>query len=120
MISKYFWKLLLIGIFTVPLLLFFTNASLTEVLLATLGLSIVTYLAGDQIILRLTNNAIATLADIGLTFVYLWFVANLLGWALSFTQMAIISLVVGAIEYFIHGYFQKDKGRIGRKSFNDN
>lgn len=118
MIGKFFWKALLNGIFTVPLLMFFTEASLTEALLASLALSIVAYVIGDQMVLRLTNNPIATVADIGIAFIYLWIVANLMNWTLSFTEMAIISIVVGVEEYFLHGYFQQDKGRIGRRNFN--
>lgn len=114
MIKKFYWKAFLNGILVVPFLISFTEASLMEALLAALLLSIVAYVIGDQMILRLTNNAVATIADFGLSFIYLWMAAGIFDWSLSFTEMAIISAAVAVIEYFVHGYFLRDEGRVAR------
>jgi hypothetical protein len=114
MISKFFWKAFLNGILVVPFLLVFTEASLTQALIAALTLSIVAYVIGDQMILRLMNNGIATVADVGLSFAFLWMAASFMDWSLSFMEMAIMSVAVGVIEYFIHGYFLQDEGRVAR------
>lgn len=114
MTRKFFWKVFLNGILVAPFLLSFAGATLTEVFVASLLLSIVSYVIGDQMILRLTNNGIATLADLGISFAFLWLFAEFLNWPLSFWEMAIISMALGVAEYFIHGYFLQDKGRVAR------
>ncbi|MEW9701756.1 DUF2512 family protein [Paenibacillus sp. SI8] len=121
MLGKFFLKMLLNGIIIVPLLLYLTQATLTEALLCSYAFSILSYFAIDQLILRLTSNGVATLADVGLIFVFLWILETFLfNWSLTFTNMAIVSVVFGIIEYFMHSYFQKDPGRIGRNSFDEN
>jgi membrane protein HdeD len=121
MLGKFFLKMLLNGIFIVPLLLYLTQATLTEALLCSYAFSILSYFAIDQLLLRLTSNGVATLVDVGLVFAFLWMMERFLfDWSLTFTNMAIISVVFGITEYFMHRYFQQDPGRIGRNSFNDN
>jgi len=118
MLGKFFVKMLLNGIFIVPLLLYFTQATLTEALLGSYAFSILSYFAIDQFLLRLTGNWIATLADVFLIFAFLWIVENfLLNWSLTYMNMMIIAVAFGVIEFFMHSYFQRDPGRIGRTSF---
>jgi membrane protein HdeD len=121
MLGKFFLKMLLNGVFIVPLLFYLTQATLTEALLSSYAISILTYISIDQLFLRLTSNRVATLADIALVFALLWMMESFLfDWSLTFTNMAIVSVVFGIVEYFMHSYFQQDPGRIGRNSFNDN
>ena len=121
MLGKFFVKMLLNGIFIVPLLLYFTQATLTEALLGSYAFSILSYFAIDQFLLRLTGNWIATLADVFLIFAFLWIVENfLLNWSLTYMNMMIIAVAFGVIEFFMHSYFQRDPGRIGRTSFDEN
>ncbi|MFD0698173.1 DUF2512 family protein [Paenibacillus sp. GCM10027628] len=121
MLGKFFVKMLLNGIFIVPLLLYFTQATLTEALLSSYAFSILSYFAIDQFLLRLTGNWIATLADVFLIYAFLWIVENfLLNWSLTYMNMMIIAVAFGVIEFFMHSYFQRDPGRIGRTSFDEN
>nr|WP_236841425.1 DUF2512 family protein [Brevibacillus formosus] len=61
----------------------FTNATFMSAPIAALGLTIIAYLIGDQLILRATNNVTATIADALIAAFYLWAVANMLIWDLS-------------------------------------
>ncbi|MFD0714134.1 DUF2512 family protein [Paenibacillus sp. GCM10027626] len=81
-----------------------TNATFWEAALASLVLSVIAYYAGDQLVLRSTNNTVATLADAVLVFVYFWVVAYFLNWDLSIGGLLIITAVLGVIEVFFHRY----------------
>jgi len=64
---------------------------------------------------------VATLADVGLIFIYFWMVEKFFfNWSLTLTNSILIAIVFGVIEFFMHKNFQRDPGKIGRKSFNDN
>ncbi|UFJ41825.1 YndM family protein [Brevibacillus humidisoli] len=100
-----FWiKLIVNAIVVVPLLIWFSEATLWGSLLAAVVLCVAAYLIGDQWILRATNNLVATLADAGLTFLFLWLVAFGTGWDLSLMEILIISAVLGVVEWFYHSY----------------
>lgn len=59
-------------------------------------------------ILRSTNNTIATLADAVLTFAFLWLVSYLMKWDLSAVEILVTTVILGAAEWFIHRYvFQR-------------
>ncbi|WP_240343994.1 DUF2512 family protein [Paenibacillus sp. SYP-B3998] len=121
MLGKFFVKMLLNGVFIVPLLMYVTQATLIEALFGSYAFSIVSYIAIDQLLLRLTGNGVATLVDVVLAFAYFWMLEKFFfHWSFTFTNLAIIAIVFGIIEYFVHIYFQKDKGKIGRTSFDDN
>ncbi|MFS0918154.1 DUF2512 family protein [Brevibacillus sp. 179-C 1.1 NHS] len=64
----------------------FANATWTSAILAALGLTVIAYLIGDQLILCATNNTIATIADAVIAAFYLWAVASWLDWLLSFGE----------------------------------
>ena len=107
--------------FYIPLLMYLTQATLIEAFFATYAFSLMSYVAIDQLFLRVTNNGVATLADVGLAFVFFWLVEKFFfHWSLNFTNVAIVVLVFGIIEFFMHSYFQKDRGRLDRHSFSDN
>ncbi|NOU89286.1 DUF2512 family protein [Paenibacillus sp. LMG 31460] len=121
MLGKLFLKLLLNGVFLIPLLMYLTQATLIEAFFATYTFSLMSYVAIDQLFLRVTNNGVATLADVGLAFVFFWLVEKFFfHWSINFTTVVIVALVFGIIEFFMHSYFQKDRGRLDRHSFSDN
>lgn len=120
MVGKLLLKLLINGIIIVPLLMYLTEATFMGALSATYTFSLVTYIVVDQLFLRLTNNIAAVLADMLLTFAFFWLVErHFYDWSLSFSDMAIVAVVYGIMEFFLHAYFQKDRGRIGRHSFHE-
>ncbi|MCY9657510.1 DUF2512 family protein [Paenibacillus chondroitinus] len=121
MLGKMFLKLLLNGVFIIPLLMYLTQATFLEAFFATYAFSLMSYVAIDQLFLRVTNNGVATLADVGLAFIFFWLVERyFFDWSINFMNVAIVALVFGIIEFFMHSYFQKDRGRLDRHSFSDN
>lgn len=99
---RFLSKCLMNAIVVVPLLMWFTEATFLGSLLASVVLSVLAYLAGDQLILRLSNNAIATIADAVLTLMYLWIVATIAGWSLNFGELLIITIAVSVVELIFH------------------
>ncbi|HZG87225.1 DUF2512 family protein [Paenibacillus sp.] len=100
--GKFLLKLLLNGIIVVPLLLWFGTVSFWEAVLAATVLCVIAYFIGDKIILPATNNWVATIADFGLTYVYVWMVGSFLLWNISLGEAFWISLGVAAVELLFH------------------
>lgn len=107
---KLFWKALWNGIVTIPLLVWFSKeTTVAEALLASLALTVIAYLIGDQMILRSSNNVIATVCDALLAFFFIWLVAYYARWTLSFTELCIVSVGIGVVEFFFHRYLASDR-----------
>ena len=106
MLGKLFLKLLLNGVFIVPLLMYLTQATLIEAFFATYTFSLMSYVAIDQLFLRVSSNVIATVADVGMAFVFFWLVEKFFfDWSINYINVAIVALVFGIIEFFMHSYF---------------
>ncbi|MCD9023296.1 DUF2512 family protein [Cohnella silvisoli] len=60
---KFVMKWILDGAVVVLLLMYFADVPFIEAVIAVTALTIIAYGVGDQVILRSTNNAVATLAD---------------------------------------------------------
>lgn len=99
---KFGVKLVLNGIILVPLLLWFTDASFLAILLASVILCIISYIVGDQMILRATNNTVATIADAILAFIYFWVISVSANWGLSMTELILLVVALGAVEAVFH------------------
>lgn len=100
------------GVVVVPMLMWFTEAGFWAATVTSGILSGIAYLLGDQLVLRASNNAVATLADAVLAFVYLWAVADFLDWNLTWGELLMTTAAVGIVEVFFHrylGYKDKDK-----------
>jgi hypothetical protein len=70
--------------------------------LLTVGVS---YVIGDLWILPMSNNTVATLADIGLSTAKIWLIGPfILGAGVPFSLAFLTSLVLGAGEWFFHKY----------------
>jgi hypothetical protein len=82
------------------------DVSFQNVLLISVILGAVSYVLGDLFILPRTNNTIATIADIGLSFVVIWFILD--SFSDNGTRIFWASLIssagVGLFEYFFHKY----------------
>ncbi|MCM3764525.1 YndM family protein [Neobacillus niacini] len=79
--------------------------SFGDVLAITAVLGLVSYILGDLILLRATNNVMATAADFALAFLVVWF----MGRALTveddlFSASLISALAVAGFEYFYHKF----------------
>ncbi|MGO4272334.1 DUF2512 family protein [Paenibacillus sp. TAF58] len=108
MLGKLLLKLLLNSLVVVPLLLWFTDASASGAIVASIVLCIVAYFIGDRFILRQTNNMAATLADAVLAFIFLWIVADLQEWSLSIAELISIVLLLGFVEFVFHVFLVGD------------
>jgi hypothetical protein len=90
-------------------LLLTANLTFGEILWISLFVTLIAYLIGDLIILRASNNTVATLADFGLSLVtiYLfnvfWYRDNI-----PFLSALISAAVLGVGEWFFHKYLAED------------
>ncbi|HZG13386.1 MAG TPA: DUF2512 family protein [Candidatus Bathyarchaeia archaeon] len=109
--GRFLVKLVLDGIILVPFLMWFTEGTIFSILMTALGLTVIAYLIGDQMILRATNNVIATISDAVLAAVYLWAVAAMLDWNLSWRELLITVAALGVAEFVYHRYLGFRDGR---------
>lgn len=95
-------KSIMNGIVAVPLLLWFTEATILGSVAAALALSTLAYFLGDQLVLRMSNNLVATAADAILAFAFLWAVAFYSRWTLSLGELFVIVALLGIVEWIFH------------------
>jgi hypothetical protein len=107
MAKKFLTKLIINGVILIPLLYLWTDATVTQILVSSFLFCIVAFFVGDQWILRETNNTVATIADFGLSGIYLWAAANMLNWDLSGMEIIIIAMVLAFVEAFYHRLLQR-------------
>lgn len=82
-----------------------TDLNFTEVLMISLSVTILAYLLGDLFILSISNNTIATIADIGLTFLIILAFNYVYGYGrISYWASIVSAVVVGIGEWFFHKY----------------
>ncbi|WP_158299225.1 DUF2512 family protein [Paenibacillus antri] len=113
MLLRFLLKALLNGVIVVPLLLWFGTVMFWEAVAAAVVLTVIAYFIGDRVILPATNNLTATIADFGLTYVYVWMVGAFLGWNVSLGETFWIALGVAAVELLFHTMLpQNDSPRV--------
>ncbi|WP_379969263.1 YndM family protein [Ectobacillus sp. sgz5001026] len=79
--------------------------SFRNVFLITFVLGVSSFILGDMIILRRTNNIIATIADFGLAFVVIWLMSkNVMYGSHVFVPSLIATVGVTLFEIFFHKY----------------
>lgn len=93
------------------------DISFTETLIISFILTLGAYVIGDMMIFRMSGdetehtkrNTIATLSDIGLSFVVIWLLSELMASGKDNLAMAafISALLIGAGEWFFHVYLDK-------------
>ncbi|MFD2924540.1 DUF2512 family protein [Halobacillus naozhouensis] len=84
--------------------------SFINTLILTVVLGAVSYLLGDLYILPKTNNMIATMADLGVTFIIVWILGTVLtgmGLGTMIWEAAISAVAIAIGEYFFHSYISK-------------
>lgn len=105
------WKLLLNGIIVIPLLLWFTEATVWNSIVTAVIFCLIAYIIGDQIILRASNNMVATAADAALAFVYFWLVADWMNWSLTWGELLVMVVALGVVEFIFHRLLGEADGR---------
>lgn len=101
---KFILKWLVNGAIVVSLLLYYTEIGFWSAAIAATGLTLVSYLIGDQFLLRTTNNFFASLCDVALTAIYLGVVSYGFDWDLSWGEIAFVSVLMGVAEYVLHRF----------------
>ena len=109
--NRFVRKLVMNGIVVVPLLMWFTEATFWASIVTAVILSTVAFFIGDQLILRMSNNTVATLADAVLAFVYLWIVADTMDWALTIGELFTIVVALGIVEMIYHRQLGRQDGQ---------
>ncbi len=77
--------------------------------IATFGLSllivVISYILGDLGILRITNNVLATIADLGITTLIIWIIGQFIfGYPVPIGIAFISAIVISVGEWFFHKY----------------
>ncbi|WP_372663755.1 DUF2512 family protein [Cohnella sp.] len=104
---KFILKWLINGAVVVLLLMYFADVPFFEAAIAATALTIIAYVVGDQLILRSTNNAVATFSDGVLGFFILWIAAYSMKWDLNLGEILTISAILAIAEWVIHRYIFK-------------
>lgn len=107
MTLKFIAKLILNGVILTLMLYWYTEITIQLAFFVSILFAIVAWLLGDQLILRASNNMTATIADFGLTVVYLWIVREVLDISLDWGEIFVISAIVGVAEWAYHRYVLK-------------
>lgn len=98
-----FIKFIMTAIVFEIVFLLFSDLTFGTILWVSFILTLIAYILGDMIILPATNNAVATVADIGLSLVviyllnYLWLKNDI-----PFLSAFIASVMIGGGEWFFH------------------
>ncbi|HUC92317.1 MAG TPA: DUF2512 family protein [Paenibacillus sp.] len=109
---KLLLKWLLNGAIVVAFLIYYADIPFWSADLAATGLTFIAYIIGDQVLLRHTNNIIATLADFMLAAVYITVLSSFLNWRQSWAEMLFISGIVALSEWVLHRYVFNEKLQI--------
>ena len=108
-VSALFIKFVMVLVVLELALLKLTNLTLIDILYISAVVTVVAYIIGDLLILPLSNNTVATIADTGLALViifmfnYLWNIREI-----SFSDALSASLLLGVGEWFFHKYVAKE------------
>ncbi|WNF22883.1 DUF2512 family protein [Mesobacillus jeotgali] len=103
--------------FAVLLLLLGSFASLGDILVITLVLGAISYLAGDLFILPKTSNLTASLSDLALSFFVIWGLGLMLFEQTNGIVFAALfaSVLIASGEWLFHSYMADRILRINRK-----
>jgi hypothetical protein len=86
----------------------FYDMSFGNVLTISVVLTLAAYLIGDLLILRRTNNTLATISDFALAFLVIWLMGESLTYGDSLIMPAIISAAgIALIETIFHKYVSR-------------
>lgn len=109
---KHIWALLLkfviVAVVLEIVLLSLTLLSFGDILLISLAITVLAYLVGDLAILPVSNNTVATIADMGLSLIALLLFNYVYpGAGISFFDALAASIVLGIGEWVYHKFVAK-------------
>lgn len=100
-------KLMINAAVIVPFLLLFSDASLGAAAATTLALALITYIVGDQMLLRMTSNTAAAVADAGIAYLLLWAATAVANWNIDFAELVTVTILYGFVEVMFHRHLRK-------------
>ncbi|MFS0722874.1 DUF2512 family protein [Paenibacillus sp. 1P07SE] len=106
---KLLMKWVVNGTVVVAFLMYYSNATFGMAALMATGLTALSYLIGDQVLLRATNSLIAAICDVLLAVVYFGVLSYALGLGITWGEAFFLGLLVGVVEWVLHRYVFKDK-----------
>ena len=106
---KFILKWMINGTIVAAYMMYYSDISLWNAVIAATGLTVIAYLAGDQLILRTTNNFIATTCDFLLAVLYFGVLSSILDWKLSWGETLFLALLIAAAEWVMHRYVFQDE-----------
>lgn len=106
---KFVLKWIVNGAIVGSLLMYYANVGFMMAAITATVLTLIAYFAGDQLILRYSNNAVATVADAVMAYAILWLASYSMNWDLSAGEILVITLILGIAEWFIHRYVFQTK-----------
>lgn len=106
---KHLWALTIKAVLVLAVLLVILSWINNYPVWPTVALSILvivlSYLIGDLAILPMTNNMVATLADVGLNTLMIWIIGPFLfDQFIPFSTALLASIIIGVGEWFFHQY----------------
>jgi hypothetical protein len=101
---KFVLKWLINGVIVVCFLMYYADVPLIDSVITATALTLIAYAVGDQLILRATNNWVATISDAILAYLILSIAAYSMNWDLNGGEILVISLILGIAEWCIHRY----------------
>ncbi|RXZ83195.1 DUF2512 family protein [Paenibacillaceae bacterium] len=104
---KFVLKWLINGVIVVAMLMFYADVSFINAAITGTVLTLITYYVGDQLILRSTNNSVATISDAVMSFLILWLSAKEMGWTLNIGEILIMTAILCIAEWFLHRHVFK-------------
>jgi hypothetical protein len=97
-----------------------TTLSVTQILIISAVVTLVSYILGDLLILAVSNNTVAVLSDVVLSFLAIW-LFNYVPYygGISVGDAVVCAIVLGVAEIFFHKYvagaiFPNRRNRRGR------
>jgi hypothetical protein len=109
---KFIMKWIINGAVVALMLVYFADVPFIEAAITATAITVIAYVVGDQIILRASNNAIATLADFGLGFLILWVASDSMSWDINLGEIFTISILLAVAEWVVHRYILKPKLKV--------
>ncbi|PLR87184.1 DUF2512 family protein [Bacillus sp. V33-4] len=114
---KFISTLIILGI----ILGIFYNLGFTEVLMITVVFTVLSYIMGDLLILRRTNNLSASIADFGIAFIVIYFMTRNVAFVDDVSTAALFSSIAIAFsEYLYHRIVPRRAERTDRTNENRN
>ena len=109
---KHIWaliiKFVIITVILEIVLMMTTALTWVDILSISITLTILAYLISDLLVLSLSNNIVATIADAGLAFVVIYFYNYRFGFgSISYGDAIIAAVVIGVGEWFFHKYMAR-------------